>query len=464
MSRALVPPESVQPLIDGGGVAPPHRSATDNIAFYMASEVHRRPYDAFLSHAHADREFVDKLYDWLVKAGLNIWYDAKKMTGGQPIGESLQTAIEECRGVLLIGSSEAIGKGWVKQELSIAQVEQADSEDFRIVPLRIAGADVASLLKGQSWIDVPETKLTPGLAAQTLNAFYPGDHRPDPRTSRDVYLSASWRSEDNASALTVSRLLDKSGVRLVGDSKDQKGFKQNRIQSIIESCGAFACVIPYRGAEKASASEKPYNYFLTEIDLAAKAQLPSLVIADPRVHRADGDDQGWLRLDTQATECPPGIQAAINDLWDEWSTPPSPHEIFFAADLSAPASRKDSDARNLIERVTGMQTVAGNEIREDDLQLAIMERIKRAFLVIADVSGATDDSFNLDVCIEAGMALASEANLVLMAKGRTRRPPFMLRRAGQLTAYADETEQLALIHNLIRGYRRRVINAELNRY
>ena len=98
----------------------------------MALPVRRRQFDAFLSHAHADRTFVDALYKWLANmCGLNIWYDAVKMAGGSGIGSGLQSAIEECRGLLLIGSTNAISRGWVKEELEIARVELADSADFR---------------------------------------------------------------------------------------------------------------------------------------------------------------------------------------------------------------------------------------------------------------------------------------------------------------------------------------------
>jgi len=63
------------------------------------------------------------------------------------------------------------------------------------------------------------------------------------------------------------------------------------------------------------------------------------------------------------------------------------------------------------------------------------------------------------------MAIAVETNLVLVAAGKQpRSPPFMLRRAGQFTTYADEIEQLGKIHSIIREYRRRVLNAELPRF
>jgi hypothetical protein len=431
----------------------------------MSLPVHQRPFHAFLSYAHSDSAFVDDLYQWLSRAGLSICYDSANMSGGQGIGSGLQAAIEKCQGVLLIASKEAMARGWVKAELDMARVEQANFIDFRIVPLRIAGADVDSVLKGQSWIDVPAAELSPEAAAGILRSFYPGDNRPDPRTSRDVYFSASWRTSDNRSALAVSRVLCKSGFRLVGDARDQqRGFGVNRVESIIGSCGAFASVIPYRDNASASAAQAPYKNLLAEVDVAAKAGLPSIVIADPRVRRTDGDDTTWIRMDTHASECPQEVANALQDLWDMWTVPPHPHEVFYAVDLDVPSARQGSHVRALLERVIGMSTLVGNEIREADLQLAILQKIKSAFLVIADLTGTADDNFNLDVSIEAGMAIASGANLAIMAKGKTRRPPFMLRRAGQLMTYADEVEQLAVIHSIARDYRRRVINAELSWY
>jgi hypothetical protein len=431
----------------------------------MSVPVHRRPYDAFLSHAHVDRAFVDALYDWLGNgAGLDIWYDARNMAGGDPIGSGLQHGIKQCRGLLLVASPDAIGRGWVKRELNVAEVERGDSSDFRIVALRLGGADVASVVKGLSWIDVPDAQLTPGVAAQILRAFYPAEHRPDPRRSRDVYVSSSWGASDNASAVAVGRALAGGGFRLIGDAKDQKGFGADRIRSIIESCGAFVGVIPFRGGvESASAKDPPYKYFLSELDLAARAGLPTVVVADGRIRRADGDDAGWLRMDTQAAECSPDVQAALGDLWDRWASPPHPHTIFFAVDLASASSHRDSDFRRLVEQITGMATVVGNEIYESELPSAIMRAIANAFLVIADISGSTADTFNLDVCIEAGMALAAGRNLVLTAQGRPRSTPFMLRHGGQLTTYADEVGQLAAIHKVARPYRRRVLNADLAR-
>jgi hypothetical protein len=368
--------------------------------------------------------------------------------------------------VLVVGSSEAITRGYVEDEVNIAQDERALSRDFRLIPLRLAGADVGRVVRGISWIDLPSPALTESVAAAILRAFHPGDHRPDPQTSRDVYVSMSWRASDNASALAVCRRLSAAGFRLIGDAKDQKGFRSDpgtsdRLCSIVQSCGAFVGVIPYRGTDSAStAKENPYHPFLRELDLAAEAELPTLVVADPRVHHADGDDHGWLPMEAQADACPAAVETAIEDLWSDWKRPSKPHYVFFAVDLEAPFARRNSELRELIERITGMSTVVGNEIHEQPLHEAIMRKVKEAFLVIADITGGTEETFNLNVCIEAGMALAAEKNLELLAAGRSRRPPFTLGDT-QLPTYRDTLELFGVVHRIIRPYRRRIINPEL---
>src|SRR5262249_21874448 len=111
--------------------------------------------------------------------------------------------------------------------------------------------------------------------------------------------------------------------------------------------------------------------------------------------------------------------------------------------------------RHLIERITGMATIVGSEIHEDNLQSAVMKKVCEAFVVLADI---TDD--NLNTCIEAGMGLAVGTNVELVARGKPRRPPFMLR-ALQMPTYEDDVERLAVLHRILRPYRRRVINPEL---
>ena len=424
----------------------------------MGLPLNRRDFDVFLSHAHKDRAFVGALDQWLTeKAGLKVWLDSRELSGGALLATDLQAAIERCRSILMIASTDSLERGWVENEYNSAMDERANESGFRVVALRLGNADTKRLMKGTTWIDVPETGLTPASASSLLRAFYPGEQRPNPAHARDIYVSCSWRNKDKASAQAVCKVLVDQGFRLIGDARDQKGFGAgNRVEKIISSCGGFVGVIPYRDdTSEARSDTGPYRYFVREIDLARSIGLPSVIVADPRVTRSDESDEHWLRMDTHDQACSSEIRDELEDLWDEWREPPTPHYIFYATDLDSDAARTSSPARHLLERITGMPTVVGSEIHDDYIHTAMVDKIKKAFLVLADISND-----NINSCIEAGMAIAAGTNVEIVSEGRPRRPPFMLRSL-QLSTYDGEVERLGLINKIARPYRRRVINAEL---
>lgn len=426
----------------------------------MGLPLNKRDYDAFLSHAHTDRPFVEELYRWMQEsAGLEVWWDDRDMSAGALLATDLQKAIERCRSVVLVATDESLARGWVQAEYNAAMDERANHKGFRMVALRMRNANVGDLMKGISWIDVPGNTLDVDTAQRILRALYPGENRPNPANSRDVYISGSWHQDDDASARATCSYLAKQGFRLIGDSPDQKGFGSgDRVQGIMASCGAFVAIVPYRGTETAVIGEKPYKYFLREMDFAADQGLPSIVIADPRIRRADGHDREWLRMETNATIVPDAVQCSLRSLWDKWRQPRRPHYVFCAMDLDSDDTRLTGPVRQLIQRITSMPTVVGSEVHEgnpENVNAAVRRAVCDAFLVIADL---TED--NVNACIEAGMALAVGGNVELLAAGPQRRPPFMLRERNMPT-YTDEVQQVGLVHRVSRPYRRRVINAEL---
>lgn len=422
----------------------------------MSLPIQKRDFDVFLSHAHVDAAFVSQLDRWLTAAGLRVWYDQRELAGGSLLATDLQAAIERCRAVLLVASEESLSRGWVKAEYNSAMDERANDEAFRVVALRLANANVKELMKGTTWIDLPGPNLDADSALAIIRALYPGDKRPVPQTARDVYVSCSWQSDDSDSARAVCKALVEQGFRLVGDARDQKGFgKGKRVERIIASCGALVGILPYREVETANASDGPYKYFLRELDVATGLGLPTIIVADPRIRRSDGPDADWLRVDTAATECPSAVTGKLSGLWEQWREPPSPQYVFCAMDLDSDVAQPGAPVRHLIERITGMSTIVGNEIHEENLQGAIIKRVCDAFVVLADI---TDD--NLNTCIEAGMALAAGTNVELVSRGKPRRPPFMLRTL-QMPTYEDDLARLAVLHRIVRPYRRRIINAEL---
>ena len=423
----------------------------------MTLPINKRDFDIFLSHSHKDQAFVAGLDQWLTeKAGLRVWYDARELSGGALLATDLQRAIERCRGILLIASEESLTRGWVKSEYNSAMDERANHEGFRVVALRLNNADVSGLMKGVTWIEVPASGLDGETALAVLRAFYPGEKWPNPASARDVYISCSWKTDDSASARAVCLHLINQGFRLIGDAKDQKGFGAgNRVERIIKSCGAFVGIVPFRESEVAKATDGPYKYFVREMDLAEANGIPRVIVSDPRVRRGDGPDEGWLQMETDTTACPLIVASALEGLWEEWIDPAAPQYVFCALDLESEVARAGGPIRHLIERITGMPTIVGNEIHEEPLHSAIIKKVRDAFLILADI---TND--NINTCIEAGMGLAAGTNVEIISGGESRRPPFMLRSL-QMPSYQDEIELVGIIHNIVRPYRRRIINAEL---
>jgi len=111
--------------------------------------------------------------------------------------------------------------------------------------------------------------------------------------------------------------------------------------------------------------------------------------------------------------------------------------------------------RRLIQRVSAMPCLMGEDIRQGQIQQEIVKRITSAFMMVADISEE-----NLNTCIEAGIAVGAKTPIHLLAGGPRHKPPFMFRDQ-QVWYYENDIDLLGIIHNLVRPYRRRIINYEL---
>ena len=104
-----------------------------------------------------------------------------------------------------------------------------------------------------------------------------------------------------------------------------------------------------------------------------------------------------------------------------------------------------------------MSFILGDDIREGPIQQDIIERLQRAFVVIADISEE-----NLNTCIEAGVALSVKRRLHLVCANPRRRPPFMFRDQ-PVWHYADDADLVGRIHKIKYPYRRRILNLALRK-
>jgi hypothetical protein len=422
--------------------------------------LHKRPYAAFLSHAHADKPLVDRLARWLKKvADVRVWYDSDELPAGSQIAGHLPDAIVRCRSMIIVLSRASVRSGWVNEEYNVAVAERARSRGFRIIPIRIDDCEVPGFLQTTKWIDASAGLDASGALALLLS-LYAHDREFEPETARDIYISRSWRDSEAALPDLICRKLDRAGFRLIGDAPDQKDFDENRVASIISGCGALVAIAPDRGNGSTS------NYILREARLANSLGVPARIFAPDGV-QLDG------ALEPIATRLPNGAEAdaggghlvdrTIEVVDETWVAPKYPHYVFLGASLEEERAQAVDLVTRLIRHVTAMPCEIGDRIPTPQVQETIASRIRGARAVIADISAREGDTGpqNINICIEAGIARGAAVPLHLIAKGARGSPPFMFRDL-QVLYYANDLELLGAIHQIARRYRKRVITHELD--
>ena len=416
--------------------------------------VHKRKFHAFLSHAHADKGFVDGLHSWLTDvSGVPVWYDARHLPVGATIATQLAESISQCRTMIIVLSAASIKSGWVKEEYEAAVSQRVQLKDFRIIPVRIDNCEMPGFLQTTKWVDLAQGNREVVTYGQFLADLYYDEVDLDFEKTRDVYVSRTWRESESPFADRVCQRLTEAGLRLVGDSQDWQGVETNRLRSIISSCGGMIAIPPDRGGGETS------KYILEEIDIARTLGLPCLVIVEPTVQVSEGSTQRVVRIvPSDLVNDGPGedpLRRGIEWICDECKQPPSPHYTFFATNFDDQNRLRNQVIRQVLQRVTGTPCIVGDDIREGQIQQTITQRIAHALMVAADIS---ED--NLNTCIEAGIARGANARLHLVARGPRRRPPFMFRDQ-QVWFYEDDVELVGMMHRIAYPYRRRILNWEL---
>ncbi|MBM4259200.1 MAG: toll/interleukin-1 receptor domain-containing protein [Deltaproteobacteria bacterium] len=216
--------------------------------------IHKRKFHTFLSHAHADKVVVDHLYDWLSNtSGIPVWYDARHLPAGATIATHLATAVTQCRSLILVLSPSSIKSGWVKEEYETAISQRTRWKDFRIIPLRIEECEVPGFLQTTKWIDILHGQGDAKTYGQFLADLYYDEVDLEFEKTRDIYVSRSWKESERPLADAICQRLMQVGFRLIGDAQDQAQFSEERITSLLASCGGAVAILPDRGQGKTSA-------------------------------------------------------------------------------------------------------------------------------------------------------------------------------------------------------------------
>jgi hypothetical protein len=100
----------------------------------------------FLSHAAADRRFVERLASLLKSHRIPIWYSSETLLGAQQWHDRIGSALRSCGWFVVVLSPRSVKSRWVKRELLYALEDPRYEE--RIVPVVYAACDSDQL----SWV------------------------------------------------------------------------------------------------------------------------------------------------------------------------------------------------------------------------------------------------------------------------------------------------------------------------
>ena len=93
----------------------------------MTRKSQQPSYDVFLSHSAKDREFVVRLAEDLVAAGLRVWLDQWNIRVGDSFAAAIDDAIRACRFLVIVMSPDYFQSAWTTQEWQYGLAKELDA-------------------------------------------------------------------------------------------------------------------------------------------------------------------------------------------------------------------------------------------------------------------------------------------------------------------------------------------------
>ncbi|MET9386467.1 TIR domain-containing protein [Streptomyces sp. NPDC002928] len=114
--------------------------------FLGATHRFRRPV-AFISHASVDKPAVDQLVEALLAAHIDVWYSHTHIGFGDSIPEKISGGLEVSDALLVVLSVRSLASGWVKAEYESFLMDEIESGNTMVIPVRIDDCQVPPLLR-----------------------------------------------------------------------------------------------------------------------------------------------------------------------------------------------------------------------------------------------------------------------------------------------------------------------------
>lgn len=141
---------------------------------------------AFISHASADRAFVERFAADLRANGVDAWYSGWEMKAGDSIRAKIDEGLRNSDVFIIVLSKASINRAWVQTELDAATVRKLDGKAQKIVPVRIDECgELPPILGSLVWEDFSNRPYDVAFKG-VLNSVFAVDTKPPIGTIPDL--------------------------------------------------------------------------------------------------------------------------------------------------------------------------------------------------------------------------------------------------------------------------------------
>lgn len=176
----------------------------------------------FLSYAHEDREFAEKIARELRKSGIDLWVDMWEIMGGDSLIKKIfKEGLAQCEVFLILVSCSSTKSRWVHEELDHAMVKRIEGAT-RIIPLIKEKCEIPLPLRVLKWIDLSED-FENGIKEVVKSIFDVSEKPPVGKIPEYVSELKSSVGGLSQKASTIGSIWLGSGDRLRGDERQYNG-------------------------------------------------------------------------------------------------------------------------------------------------------------------------------------------------------------------------------------------------
>jgi hypothetical protein len=107
----------------------------------------------FISHATADKSFVDRLVADLAAHSIPVWYDKLDLRIGESVPGKISEGLAGAKHFLIVLSKSAVKSAWVREELNAALMKQVSQGGTFVLPVLLEDCEIPPLLAHRRYAD-----------------------------------------------------------------------------------------------------------------------------------------------------------------------------------------------------------------------------------------------------------------------------------------------------------------------